>query len=147
STVGTTTEIHDYLRLLYARVGTPYCPTHELPLQMHNVSQMVDELLSWPAESRVAILAPVALFPEQSLQDSLRSLQTQGFIRVRLNGEMLAIDELTMEDLPSTAELEVVIDRLRIRPDSAQRLAESFETALATSEGRALVINLDEDRS
>lgn len=147
STVGTTTEIHDYLRLLYARVGTPYCPTHELPLQMHNVSQMVDELLSWPAESRVAILAPVALLPEQSLQDSLRSLQTQGFIRVRLNGEMLAIDELTMEDLPSTAELEVVIDRLRIRPDSAQRLAESFETALATSEGRALVISLDDDRS
>src|SRR5690554_4272588 len=86
SNVGTTTEIHDYLRLLYARVGTPYCPIHHLPLQSHTISQMVDALLAWPQETRVAILAPIALEQNQDLIELGRSLQSQGFVRVRYNG-------------------------------------------------------------
>lgn len=142
STVGTTTEIHDYLRLLYARVGTPYCPIHHLPLQSHTISQMVDALLAWPQETRVAILAPIALEQNQDLIELGRSLQSQGFVRVRYNGVMQSLDE-PLAATDTTPQIEVVIDRLRVRTDSAQRLAESLETATQLSAGKADVLNMD----
>ena len=144
STVGTTTEIHDYLRLLYARVGTPYCPTHHQALQAQNISQMVDAILGWPAETRVAILAPIIYEQNQSLPDLGRSLQSQGFVRLRINGEMHSLEEPLPTDL-ITPTVEVVIDRLRVRPDSAQRLAESLETATGLSHGKVQVLNMDSE--
>lgn len=142
STVGTTTEIHDYLRLLYARVGTPHCPTHQLALQAQSISQMVDTVLAWPAETRLAILAPIAHKQHQDLNQLAKSLQSQGFVRIRLNEEMLNLGEpLAVPD--AIHSLEVVIDRLRVRPESAARLAESFETATLFSQGKALVLNMD----
>ena len=143
STVGTITEIHDYLRLLYARVGTPYCPEHGLPLQAQSVAQMVDKALSWEEGTRLAILAPVARSRKGSFEDELVSLQAQGFVRVRINGEMHDID--AVEALPKSTrhDIDVVIDRLRIRQDNRQRLAESFETALRLADGRALALNMD----
>lgn len=145
STVGTTTEIHDYLRLLYARVGTPHCPTHQQPLQSQNISQMVDTLLGWPQETRIAILAPINTEQNQDLEDLTRGLQSQGFVRVRINGEMHSLDDPLPTHLPADESLhvEVVIDRLRIRADSAQRLAESLETATLQAQGRVQVLNMD----
>ena len=144
STVGTTTEIHDYLRLLYARVGTPHCPTHHQPLIAQNISQMVDSILSWPAETRVAILAPIIYEPGQDLKDLARGLQSQGFVRVRINGQMQHLEEPWPTDLINP-QVEVVIDRLKVRPESAQRLAESFETATGLSHGKVQALNMDTD--
>lgn len=144
STVGTTTEIHDYLRLLYARVGTPYCPTHHQPLKAQNISQMVDTILHWPQETRVAILAPIIYEPHQNLRDVGRGLQSQGFVRVRINGHMQSLEEPLDVDLVAP-QVEVVIDRLRVRADSTQRLAESLETATTLSQGKAQVLNMDTD--
>ncbi|MEZ2741581.1 excinuclease ABC subunit UvrA [Paenalcaligenes hominis] len=142
STVGTTTEIHDYLRLLYARVGTPHCPTHQLALQAQSISQMVDTVLAWPAETRIAILAPIFFEQHQDLNQVAQSLQSQGFVRIRLNGVMLNLGEPLLTGTPIQS-LEVVIDRLRVRPDSAARLAESFETATHQSQGKAFALNMD----
>ena len=142
STVGTTTEIHDYLRLLYARVGTPHCPTHELALQAQSISQMVDTVLAWPAETRIAILAPIFFEQHQDLNQIAQSLQSQGFVRIRLNGTMINLGEPLSNTDPINT-LEVVIDRLRVRADSAARLAESFETATQQSQGKAFVLNMD----
>ena len=142
STVGTTTEIHDYLRLLYARVGTPHCPTHHQALQAQSISQMVDTVLTWPEETRVAILAPIFYEQHQDLKTVAQSLQSQGFVRIRLNEEMLGLDE-TLPTLTELTHVEVVIDRLRVRPDSAARLAESFETATHLSHGKAFALNMD----
>ena len=143
STVGTTTEIHDYLRLLYARTGTPHCPQHHLALQMQNVSQMVDQTLALPEESRIAILAPVLRATHDEFEQQRRALQAQGFVRLRINGEMGAIEDIAAPAPDSSALVEVVVDRLRVKADSAQRLAESFDTALELSEGRVTVLNLD----
>ncbi len=143
STVGTITEIHDYLRLLYARVGTPYCPEHALPLQAQSVSQMVDNVLSWAADTRLSILAPVARSRKGSFEDECASLQAQGFVRLRVNGTMVSIDDMEPLNKNEKHDFDVVIDRLRVRPDSQQRLAESFETALKLAQGRAIAINMD----
>lgn len=147
STVGTVTEIHDYLRLLYARVGTPYCPDHALPLQAQSVSQMVDQVLSRPQDARVAILAPVARARQDDLAAECRRLQALGFVRVRINGVIQSLDG---GPSPAASErpwdLDVVVDRLRVRPDSRQRLAESFETALELAHGRALALDLDTEQ-
>ncbi|MBF6615674.1 MAG: excinuclease ABC subunit UvrA, partial [Candidimonas sp.] len=145
STVGTITEIHDYLRLLYARVGTPYCPEHGLPLQAQSVSQMVDKVLSWPADTRLAILAPLARSRKGSFEDECASLQAQGFVRLRVNGEMVAIDELSPLKKTGKHDFDVVVDRLRVKPESQQRLAESFETALTLADGRVIALNMDTD--
>ncbi|MDN5842460.1 MAG: excinuclease ABC subunit UvrA [Alcaligenaceae bacterium] len=144
STVGTITEIHDYLRLLYARVGTPYCPEHGLPLRAQSISQMVDQVLAMPAETRVAILAPIARTRPGHAAEECARLQAQGFVRVRLNGAIVALDP--MPAIPDTDEydLDVVIDRLRVRPDSRQRLAESLETAVDLGGGRAIALDLDQ---
>src|SRR5690554_722291 len=143
STVGTITEIHDYLRLLYARVGTPYCPEHGLPLQAQSVAQMVDGVLSWAAESRLAILAPVARGRKGSFEDEFVSLQAQGFVRLRVNGEMVPIEEVPVLKKSEKHDIDVVVDRLRVRPDAQQRLSESFETALRLTDGRAIALNMD----
>jgi excinuclease ABC subunit A len=143
STVGTITEIHDYLRLLYARVGTPYCPDHGLPLQAQSVSQMVDKVMTWAADTRLAILAPLARSRKGSFEDECSSLQAQGFVRLRVNGEMVEIDQLTPLKKTEKHDFDVVIDRLRIRPESQQRLAESFETAVNLAEGRVIALNMD----
>jgi excinuclease ABC subunit A len=147
STVGTVTEIHDYLRLLYARVGTPYCPDHDLPLRAQSVSQMVDQVLSRPEDSRVAILAPVARARQDDLTAECRRLQALGFVRVRINGAIQPLDGGAPPVAPDGPwDLDVVVDRLRVRPDSRQRLAESFETALELAQGRALALDLDTGR-
>src|SRR5690606_21802390 len=143
STVGTITEIHDYLRLLYARVGTPYCPEHGLPLQAQSVSQMVDKVLSWAPDTRLAILAPLARSRKGSFEDECASLQAQGFVRLRVNGEMVSIDTLTPLKKTEKHDFDVVVDRLRVKPESQQRLAESFETALGLAEGRVIALNMD----
>ncbi|NYT58377.1 excinuclease ABC subunit UvrA [Alcaligenaceae bacterium] len=143
STVGTITEIHDYLRLLYARVGTPYCPEHGLPLQAQSVSQMVDKVMSWTPETRLAILAPLARSRKGSFEDECASLQAQGFVRLRVNGEMVSIDTLGPLKKTGKHDFDVVVDRLRVKPESQQRLAESFETALNLAEGRVIALNMD----
>lgn len=143
STVGTITEVHDYLRLLYARVGTPYCPDHHLPLQAQSVSQMVDKVLSLPPDTRLAILAPIARARKGSFEDDFSSLQAQGFVRLRINGEMITIDALTPLKKTEKHDVDVVIDRLRVKPESQQRFAESFETAVKLAEGRAIALNMD----
>ena len=143
STVGTVTEIHDYLRLLFARAGTPHCPDHHLPLQAQTVSQMVDAVLALPAESRVMLLAPVARGKKGEFTDLLAQMQALGYVRFRIDGQ--TVDG---EDAPALAknekhDIDVVIDRLKVRPDARQRLAESFEAALRLAEGRALVLEMD----
>jgi excinuclease ABC subunit A len=146
STVGTITEIHDYLRLLYARVGTPYCPDHGLPLQAQSVSQMVDAVLAWPAETRLAVLAPIARDRKGSFEEEVSGLQAQGFVRLRLDGEMVELDSLPALKKTEKHDIDVVIDRLRVRPESTQRLAESFETALQLADGRAIALDMDSGR-
>lgn len=146
STVGTITEIHDYLRLLYARVGTPSCPEHGLPLEAQSVSQMVDAVLAWPAETRLAILAPLARARKGSFEDESASLQAQGFVRLRVNGEMVELDSLPPLKKNEKHDIDVVVDRLRVRPESQQRLAESFETALGLAEGRIIALDMDSGR-
>ena len=141
--MGTITEIHDYLRLLFARVGTPYCPSHGLPLAAQNVSQMVDSVLAWPAERRLAILAPMVRDRKGSFEDECASLQAQGFVRVRVNGQMLDLDSMPELNKNEKHDIDVVIDRLRIKPESKQRLAESFETALTLAQGRVVALDMD----
>lgn len=144
STVGTITEISDYLRLLFARVGTPYCPTHKEPLQAFSVSQIVDFVLQLPAESRIMVLAPIVPAPDQSLLSLVQNLQAQGFIRVRIAGELYELDQLP-SDLPAnTSQIELVIDRLRVREEQKQRLADSIETALEAANDRVLVVDMEQ---
>lgn len=149
STVGTVTEIHDYLRLLFARAGTPHCPEHDVELSLQSVSEMVDTVLAWPDECRVMILAPVLSQRKGSHTELIQSLQAQGFVRVRLRNhdheqaEVLELDALPVLDEHHKHSLEVVVDRLKVRPDARQRLAESFEAALLLSDGKAVAVNLD----
>ncbi|HLR77482.1 MAG TPA: excinuclease ABC subunit UvrA, partial [Burkholderiaceae bacterium] len=143
STVGTITEIHDYLRLLYARVGTPYCPEHGLPLQAQSVAQMVDKVLGWPDQTRLAILAPLARSRKGSFEDERASLLAKGFVRVRVNGQMVTLDNMEPLNKGEKHDIDVVVDRLRVRDDSKQRLAESFETALELANGRCVALNMD----
>jgi len=146
STVGTVTEIHDYLRLLYARVGTPYCPEHQLPLQAQSVSQMVDAVMALPEDTRLMILAPVIEGRKGENTELLAGLRAQGFARVRIDGSVHEIDALPKLAKNSKHSVDVVIDRLRVRPEARQRAAESFETALRHANGRALAVETDSGR-
>ncbi|WP_239324032.1 excinuclease ABC subunit UvrA [Snodgrassella gandavensis] len=146
STVGTVTEIHDYLRLLYARVGTPYCPEHNLPLSSQTVSQMVDHILALPEDTRVMILAPAVRGRKGEFIDYFADLQVQGFARVRVDGEVYAIEEVPKLQKNIKHDIDVVIDRVKVRADIKQRLAESFETALRLGNERALAIEMDNDK-
>ncbi len=143
STVGTVTEIHDYLRLLYARAGTPHCPDHDLALEAMSVSQMVDHVLALPEETALMILAPVVANRKGEQHDLFAELRAQGFVRLRVDGKVYDIDALPKLAKNSKHSIDVVVDRLKLRPDQRQRLAESFETALTHAEGRALAVEMD----
>ena len=143
STVGTVTEIHDYLRLLFARAGTPHCPDHHLPLQAQTVSQMVDATLALPAETRIMLLAPLARERKGEFADVLAQMQALGYVRFRINGQVVDATELPPLEKNDRHDIDVVIDRLKVRPDARQRLAESFEAALRLADGRALVVEMD----
>jgi len=143
STVGTVTEIHDYLRLLYARVGTPYCPQHNLALQAQTVAQMVDQVLALPEDTKLMILAPVVARRKGEQAELLDELRAQGFTRVRIDAKVHELDAAPRLSKNVKHSVDVVIDRLRVRADSKQRLAESFETALRHADGRALVVETD----
>ena len=153
STVGTVTEIHDYLRLLYARVGTPYCPEHEIALEAQSVSQMVDAALALPEETKLMILAPVVANRKGEHAELFEQMQAQGFIRFRIRSGAGAANEGTaqiydVDSLPKLKKndkhsIDVVVDRLKVRADMKQRLAESFETALRLADGRAIALEMD----
>ncbi len=143
STVGTVTEIHDYLRLLFARAGTPYCPDHGLPLAAQTVSQMVDAALALPEDTKLMILAPVARERKGEFGELFEQMQAQGYVRFRLNGQVFEADALPKLKKNEKHDLDVVIDRLKVRPDLQQRLAESFEAALRLAEGRAIALEMD----
>jgi excinuclease ABC subunit A len=150
STVGTVTEIHDYLRLLFARAGTPHCPEHGLPLQAQTVSQMVDAVLALPTNTRLMILAPLAREKKGEFLEVFADMQAQGYVRFRVNDAICNFDELPKLKKTEKHNIDVVIDRIKVRdkadPDSAalrQRLAESFEAALRLADGRAIALEMD----
>ncbi|MGB1683383.1 MAG: excinuclease ABC subunit UvrA, partial [Arenicellales bacterium] len=145
STVGTVTEIYDYLRLLYARVGEPRCPDHGVTLAASTVSEMVDRVLALPEGSRILLLAPVIQDRKGEYQQLLKSLLSQGFIRARIDGDIVDLDAPPTIDKKRKHTIEVVVDRIVVKPDLAQRLAESFETALALADGLALIQILPQD--
>ena len=153
STVGTVTEIHDYLRLLFARAGTPHCPEHDLPLEAQSVSQMVDTVLAMPEDTKLMILAPVVSERKGEFVDFFQDLQAQGFVRFRVRSgggtanaakaEIFEVDQLPALKKNDKHSIEVVVDRIKVRPDIQQRLAESFETALRLADGKAMVVDMD----
>ena len=143
STVGTVTEIHDYLRLLYARAGTPYCPDHDLPLTVQTVSQMVDAVLALPEDTKLMILAPVAREKKGEFVELFEQMQAQGYVRFRVDGQVLAVEDLPQLKKVEKHDLDVVIDRLKVRPDMKARLADSFEAALRLADGRAIALEMD----
>ncbi|MDH5552530.1 MAG: excinuclease ABC subunit UvrA, partial [Nitrosomonas sp.] len=143
STVGTVTEIHDYMRLLFARAGDPYCPEHNITLRAQSVSQMVDHVLQLPADTKLMILAPIIVERKGEQLDLFDQLRAQGFVRLRIDGEVHDIDSLPALQKNKKHTIDVVVDRLKVSPDSKQRLAESFETALRHAEGRALAVEMD----
>jgi excinuclease ABC subunit A len=162
STVGTVTEIHDYLRLLFARAGTPFCPEHDLPLQAQTVSQMVDAVLALPEGTRLMILAPLARGKKGEFLDVFADMQAQGYVRFRVNGKACEFDQLPALKKTEKHDIDVVIDRIKVRALAAagtdeatalgarrefdslqQRLAESFEAALRVASGRAIALEMD----
>jgi len=147
STVGTITEIYDYLRLLYARVGEPRCPEHALPLDAQTVSQMVDQVIGNMADLRVMILAPIVNERKGEHLHVFQELISNGYVRARINGLIVDLDDAPALDKNKKHTIEAVIDRVRVKEDVAQRLAESFETALGLSDGVALVMDMDDEKS
>jgi len=143
STVGTVTEIHDYLRLLYARAGDPECPEHGIKLEAQTVSQMVDSVLSLPEETKLMIVAPVVSNRKGEQVDLFEELKAQGFVRVRVDGETYELDAVPKLAKTTKHNVEVVVDRLKVRADMKQRIAESFETALRLADGKALAVEMD----
>ncbi|MDR7378477.1 excinuclease ABC subunit A [Rhodoferax ferrireducens] len=151
STVGTVTEIHDYLRLLFARAGTPYCPDHDLPLQAQTVSQMVDAVLALPVDTRLMVVAPIARERKGEYADVFTEMQAQGYVRFRVDGETFEFDQLPKLKKTEKHSIDVVIDRVKVHGDSEpqavaaqrQRLAESFEASLRLAEGKAIVVEME----
>ncbi|MDE9459071.1 excinuclease ABC subunit UvrA [Xenorhabdus bovienii] len=147
STVGTITEIHDYLRLLFARVGEPRCPDHDIPLAAQTISQMVDNVLVLPEGQRLMLLAPVVKERKGEHTKLLDNLAAQGYIRARIDGEVCDLSDPPKLELQKKHTIEVVVDRFKVRADLAQRLAESFETALELSGGTAVIANMDDEQA
>ena len=147
STVGTITEIYDYLRLLYARVGTPYCPEHNLPLEAQTISQMVDNVLALPEGSALMLLAPVVRDRKGEHLHILEGLRAQGFVRARIDNIVVDLDDAPALEKNKKHTIEVVIDRFKVRPDLALRLAESFETSLRLADGVAQVAFMDTEQN
>ena len=146
STVGTVTEIHDYLRLLYARAGDPECPEHGIKLEAQTVSQMVDHVLALPEDTKLMILAPVVSNRKGEQLDLFEELKAQGFVRLRIDGKIYEVDALPQLTKTTKHTVEVVIDRIKVKQDMKQRIAESFETALRLAEGKAIVVEMDTDK-
>lgn len=146
STVGTVTEIHDYLRLLFARAGTPYCPEHDLPLQAQSVSEMVDAVLALPEDTRLMILAPVARERKGEFVEVFADMQAQGYVRFRVDGTAYEFDDLPKLKKAEKHNIDVVIDRVKVRSDMQQRLAESFEAALRLADGKAIALEMDTEK-
>ncbi|MCC5825710.1 MAG: excinuclease ABC subunit UvrA, partial [Alkalimonas sp.] len=144
STVGTITEIYDYLRLLFARVGEPRCPEHDVPLAAQTISEMVDKVLALPEGSKMMVLAPVVQDRKGEHVKLLESLATQGYIRARIDGEICDLSDPPTLELHKKHSIEVVIDRIKVRSDIQQRLAESLETALQLSGGVVRVADMDD---
>ncbi|WP_293730912.1 excinuclease ABC subunit UvrA [uncultured Actinobacillus sp.] len=147
STVGTVTEIHDYLRLLFARVGEPRCPNHDVPLAAQTISQMVDKVLSLPEDNRMMLLAPIVKGRKGEHVKTLEQIAAQGYIRARIDGEICDLSDPPKLELHKKHTIEVVVDRFKVRSDLATRLAESFETALELSGGTASVVEMDNPQS
>ena len=143
STVGTITEIMDYLRLLFARAGTPYCPIHGLPLEVTPVSSMVDQILARPEESKIMVLAPVVRQGKMDFDHFFQDMQTQGFIRFKVDGKRYEAENLPRLDLRQHHDVDVIVDRLKVRAQARQRLAESIETALRLAQGRVIVEDME----
>jgi len=143
STVGTVTEIHDYLRLLYARAGTPFCPDHDLPLRAQSVSQMVDAVLAMPEDTKLMILAPVMRDRKGEHTDLFAQMQSEGYVRFRIDGQVLEAADLPDLKKNEKHDVDVVVDRLKVRADMTQRLAESFEAAMRLADGRAIAYEMD----
>jgi excinuclease ABC subunit A len=146
STVGTVTEIHDYLRLLFARAGTPHCPDHQVALQSQTVSQMVDAVLALPPETKLMILAPIARERKGEFADVFEDMQSRGYVRFRVGGKLYEFDALPKLKKTEKHNIDVVIDRLKVKPEMQQRLAESFEAALKIANGRAIALETDTDK-
>jgi excinuclease ABC subunit A len=146
STVGTVTEIHDYLRLLFARAGDPYCPQHDLVLQAQSVGQMVDHVLQLPQDTRIMILSPLVVERKGEQLELFDELRAQGFTRLRINGKVYEIDALPALQKTKKHTVEIVVDRLKVNVEAKQRLAESFETALRHADGRAVAVEMDTNK-
>lgn len=144
STVGTTTEIYDYLRLLFARTGEPRCPTHSEALEAQTISQMVDQILTLPEGHAVMLLAPLIKDRKGEHLHVINDLKTQGFVRVRIDGIVTDIDDLPVLDKKKKHSIEAVVDRFKVRDDIMQRLTESLETCLELSDGTAIIMSMDE---
>lgn len=144
STVGTITEIYDYLRLLFARVGEPRCPNHNLPLEAQTISQMVDTVLAMPEGTKLMLLAPVVQDRKGEHLQLFDQLRRQGFVRARINGKIVELDNPPKLELRKKHTIEVVVDRIKVREDLRLRLAESFETAVNLSEGIVKVVKIDQ---
>lgn len=146
STVGTITEIYDYLRLMFARVGQPQCPTHKITLEMQTVSQMVDHILTLPIDTKVMLLAPVVRDRKGEFQTLIAQLRSQGYVRARIDGEVVELDEAPVLKPKLKHTIEVVVDRFKVREEMKQRLAESIETAITLSDGLLYVDFMDEPK-
>jgi excinuclease ABC subunit A len=147
STVGTITEVYDYLRLLFARVGTPYCPDHQQALAAQTVSQMVDHIMALPEGSKLMLLAPVIRNRKGEHQQLLDHLRSQGFVRARIDGEVVDLDAAPQLSLRQKHSIEVIVDRFKVKPGLEQRLAESLETALNLASGVALVAPMQDEQA
>ncbi|HEY8357174.1 MAG TPA: excinuclease ABC subunit UvrA, partial [Ramlibacter sp.] len=143
STVGTVTEIHDYLRLLFARAGTPFCPNHGVPLMAQTVSQMVDTVLALPEDTRLMILAPLAREKKGEFTEVFAEMQGQGYVRFRVAGEVFEFDNLPKLKKTEKHDIDVVLDRIKVKQEIQQRLAESFEAALRLADGRAIAVEME----
>ena len=143
STVGTVTEIHDYLRLLYARAGTPFCPIHHLPLRAQSVSQMVDAALALPEDTKLMVLAPVVRDRKGEFTELFADMQAQGYVRFRVDGAAYEAADVPKLKKAEKHDIDVVIDRVKVQAGLQQRLAESFEAALRIAEGRAMALEMD----
>ena len=143
STVGTVTEIHDYLRLLFARAGDPYCPEHKIKLEAKTVSQIVDQILSLPQDTKIMILAPIINGRKGTHKDLMDELRAQGFIRVRVDGNIYEIDDTPQLEKNIKHQIDVVIDRVKINPEIKQRITESVETGLKIADGKIIVHDME----
>jgi excinuclease ABC subunit A len=144
STVGTITEIYDYLRLLYARVGVPKCPTHKTSLEAQTITQMVDSVLELPEDSKIMLLAPVVVNRKGSQEKLIGEMIAQGFLRARIDGEIMYLDEVENLDKKKNHTVEIVVDRLKVRDEIKQRLSESLEASLNLSGGIVKLVSMDD---